>query len=134
MAKRTDRIDVVSRARACVGVRFRPHGRAPGEGLDCVGLVAFANRLQHAPTGYALHGGTEDRLVRELRLAGFRSARSMRSGDTLVLHAGFEQLHLGVWTGTTLIHADAGLRRVVERPGLPSWPIAGIWRHRARRK
>lgn len=117
-----------------MGVRFRRQGRAPEEGLDCVGLVAFANRLQHVPTGYALHGGTEDRLARELRMAGFRPVRAMKPGDTLALRAGFEQLHLGIWTGTALVHADAGLRRVVERPGLPPWPMVGVWRHRARRK
>lgn len=133
MAKRTDRNDVVSRAKACLGVRFRPHGRAPEEGLDCVGLVTFANGIARAPTGYALHGGTEDRLAHELRLAGFRSVRTMKPGDIIALRAGFEQLHLGIWTGTTLVHADAGLRRVVERPGVPPWPVAGIWRRRAGR-
>ena len=26
------------------------------------------------------------------------------------------------------VHADAQLRRVVERPGEPPWPVIGIWR------
>jgi hypothetical protein len=49
-------------------------------------------------------------------------------GDVLVMRAGPEQLHLGIVTRAGLVHADAGLRRVVERPGAPEWPVLGNWR------
>jgi hypothetical protein len=52
----------------------------------------------------------------------------MGAGDVLVMNAGPGQLHLGLWSGTGLIHGDAGLRRVVERPGAPPWPVTGLWR------
>jgi hypothetical protein len=39
-----------------------------------------------------------------------------------------EQLHLGIWTGGGIVHADARLGRVVERPGMPPWPVIGAWR------
>ena len=50
------------------------------------------------------------------------------AGDIMLLHAGAAQLHLGLWSGTSLIHADTGLRRVVELPGWPLWPVLGVWR------
>lgn len=33
---------VVARARAAIGARFRPRGRVPEAGLDCVGLAGWA--------------------------------------------------------------------------------------------
>ena len=50
------------------------------------------------------------------------------TGDLLMMRTGPGQLHLGIWTGAGLVHADAGLRRVVERPGAPPWPVLGCWR------
>jgi hypothetical protein len=58
----------------------------------------------------------------------FRRRHTLKPGDILLLNAGPAQLHLGIWTGAGLIHADAALRRVVETPGLPRWPILSIWR------
>ena len=49
-------------------------------------------------------------------------------GDVLLMAAGPGQLHLGIWTRDGFVHADAGLRRVVERPGMPPWPLIGVWR------
>ena len=46
----------------------------------------------------------------------------------MLMATGPGQLHLGVWTGEGLVHADAGLRRVVERPGVPPWRVLGMWR------
>ena len=43
-----------------------------------------------------------------------------------------DQLHLGILTRQGFVHADACLRRVVETPGAPSWPVAGIYRLRRR--
>lgn len=116
---------VVDAARAAVGVRFRLHGRDPATGLDCVGLVALATGCA-APTGYPLRGGEPG------RIAGMLDAVLMRgelaAGAVLLMRTGPGQLHLGVWTGSGLIHADAGLARVVERPGVVAWPLLGIWR------
>lgn len=118
----------VARARGLIGVRFRAQGRDPAGGLDCIGLVAAAVGIAEPPAGYALRGGSAEGLAEGLRAAGFRSARTMRAGDVLAMRTGPEQLHLGIWTGDGLIHADAGLRRIVERPGEAPWPMIGIWR------
>jgi hypothetical protein len=38
------------------------------------------------------------------------------------------QLHMVVITPGAFVHADASLRRVVERPLPIPWPIVGVWR------
>lgn len=119
---------IVARARDMIGVRFRPQGRNATGGVDCVGLVAAAAGVDDVPVGYALRGGSIERLVAGLLVAGFRHCQRRQAGDVLVMHAGAEQWHLGIWSGEGLIHADATLRRVVERPGPPPWPVLGIWR------
>lgn len=124
---------IVARARGLIGIRFRPQGRSAAGGLDCIGLVAAAVGIADVSTGYALRGGSCERLVAGLRAAGFRHCWRWRAGDVLVLRSGAEQLHLGIWSGEGLVHADAALRRVVERPGQPPWPILGIWRFSPRR-
>ncbi|MGK6354482.1 peptidoglycan endopeptidase [Sphingomonas sp. DT-207] len=119
-------------ARSAVGVRFRLHGRERTSGLDCLGLAALA--LQAAgwegfvPSGYALRSGDAVRVRAALLAAGLVEGRAPRAGDLLLLAAGPGQLHFAVDTGNGIIHADAMLRRVVERPGEPPWPVIGRWR------
>ena len=122
--------EIVAAGRALIGVRFRPQGRSAETGLDCVGLVAAALAAENVPRDYALRGGSAARLAEELAKAGLQPAESPRAGDVLVVRSGPAQLHLGIFTGAGLIHGDAGLRRVVERPGEIPWPIASIWRRR----
>jgi cell wall-associated NlpC family hydrolase len=123
---------VIARARALIGTRFRPQGRS-GAGLDCIGLVAVACGVTDPPWGYGLRGGSYAVLARGLRAAGLRPRRIMRPGDVLAFRSGPGQLHLGIWTGIGIVHADATLRKVVERPGTPPWPMLGIWRQGGRR-
>ena len=109
---------IVSRARSVLGVRFRPQGRDPAYGLDCVGLVAWAAGLEDVPADYALRGG--DPAAIAALLDGFgRRVETALPGDVLLFAAGAAQFHLAVSTGEGLVHADAALRRVVERPGPP---------------
>lgn len=128
------RDDAVTRARALVGAPFRLHGRDPAFGLDCVGLAALAHRCAAVPTGYALRGGDADAVGRTIRALGFvQRHAALRAGDMLLLRPGPVQLHLGLWTGASLIHADAGVGRVVETPGPPRWPILSTWARRRTR-
>lgn len=121
-----DGASVVARARALIGTRFRPQGRGDA-GLDCIGLAAAAlNR--RAPDDYPQRGGSLELLAAALRVAGLKPRRGRRAGDLLAMRSGPEQLHLGIWTGEGIVHADARLRRIVERPGEPPWPVIGIWR------
>ena len=119
--------DVVARARALVGTRFRLHGRG-ADGVDCVGLAAAAFAIEGVPSGYPLRGGRAGD-VAALVTAWLTPAGGARSaGDLLLMATGPGQLHLGVWTGAGLVHADLGLGRVVERPGAPAWPVLASWR------
>ena len=117
---------VAEAALRAVGTRFRLHGRG-ADGLDCVGLVALALRAGgyagEVPTGYSLRGGDWRFLDRML----VRVAEA-EPGDVLLMAAGPGQVHLGIRTAGGFVHADAALRRVVERPGMPPWPLIGVWR------
>ena len=130
---------VVAAARRALGVRFRLHGRDPAYGLDCVGLAALAVRAGGGqaiiPTGYALRSGDSDAAAAMIEAAGLIRADhgqpSTQAGDLLLCRAGPGQLHLVIDSGAPgggFIHADAQLRRVVERPGPPPWPVIGRWR------
>ena len=120
---------IESRSRQCVGARFRVHGRDPETGLDCIGVAAFATG-RAAPSGYALRGGDSARVAAGLDAAGLVRVRMdhARRGDVVLALAGPGQWHLAVKTDGGFVHADAGLRRVVERPGALPWPVIGIWR------
>lgn len=123
---------IARRARALVGVRFRPQGRDPMLGLDCVGAAAAAADIptDRLPRDYALRGRHLAAIEHELCDLGCQPVPVERAvaGDILVCEAGPEQLHIVVRAWNTFIHADAALRRVVERPLPVPWPVAGAWR------
>lgn len=114
-----------------MGTRFRLHGR-DFEGLDCVGLAALAMRAAgfagDVPSGYALRSGDAARVAALLDASGLVRGDAPRPGDLLLLRPGPGQLHLAIRSEQGIIHADAMLRRVVERPGPVPWPILGQWR------
>lgn len=120
--------DPVARARWALGTRFRLHGREPAGGLDCVGLAAWSLGVAVVPSGYALRGGQVDQVMMLIAGAGLRRVEEPMAGDLVLARSGPGQLHLGIWTGDGVVHADAMLRRVVERPGAPPWDVIGYWR------
>jgi hypothetical protein len=127
-------IDYAERARALVGIRFRPQGRG-ADGMDCVGLIlsAYAISSAAARRNYRLAG--DHRAELELGLAqSFRrvSSRSLKPGDVMLLALARERFHLVVRTAAGFVHAHAGIGRVVETPGLPDWPLIGVYRKRTR--
>lgn len=132
-------------ALALVGVRFRLHGRDAVGGLDCVGLAALAYRMAGVPLGdvpdrYALRGRDERLFSQWLAAAGLAPVArdDWRTGDVLLADMGAGQWHLmiggrgDVAGGDAVIHAHAGLRRVVMMPGAPPQGAAGrmvsVWR------
>ena len=128
------KIDYAMPARALVGTRFRPQGRGP-EGLDCVGVVlaTFGIAAEEVRANYALRGEHLDEL-REALARYFRKVpkSSLGSGDVMLLRVGEGQPHLAVRTKRGFVHAHAGIRRVVETPGLPEWPLLAVYRKRSR--
>ncbi|QCB56074.1 peptidoglycan endopeptidase [Sphingopyxis sp. PAMC25046] len=116
-----------------VGARFRPQGKDPATGLDCVGLVwaayAAAGRRLARPAAYPLRGWGLDRIEGSLAAAGFVGAGdAVRPGDVALIVLPARQYHLGLIGRETFIHAHAGLRKVVETPLDLGVRGAGRWR------
>lgn len=121
--------EIVWRARSLIGTRFRPQGRGR-EGVDCVGLAAFALGLaeDRVPRNYALRGASAEEVGQFLRDCGMDAVKDAAPGDLALFAPGPAQLHFAVMTGNGLVHADLGLGRVVERPLPAPWPLIGLWR------
>ena len=124
--------EIAARACALVGTRFRPQGRNPRDGLDCVGTAALAAgiRADEVPRDYALRGQNLAEIEQRLSRLGCRPVpgNALRLGDVVVCQAGPAQYHMVVITPSGFVHADAGLRRVVQRPYPIPWTLAGAWR------
>ena len=125
-------IDYAERARALVGTPFRLQGRSR-LGLDCVGvaLAAYAVPADSVRRDYCLRGDHAEE-ARETLGQYFRrvTAAQLRRGDLMLMRVASDQLHLGVRTTDGFVHAHARLRKVVETPGLPEWPLLGAYRRR----
>jgi cell wall-associated NlpC family hydrolase len=125
----TGRAGAVAAARGAVGVRFRLHGRDPAFGLDCVGLAAVAARgggfAGDIPADYAIRGDDPSAAIDATALV---RVSPPAPGDLLLFAVGPAQFHLAIMVAGGIVHADAMLRRVVERPGPPPWPLIAAWR------
>ncbi|MFZ4687732.1 MAG: peptidoglycan endopeptidase [Polymorphobacter sp.] len=122
---------IVAAVRACVGTRFRAQGRVPGLGLDCVGVVlvaAAAAGVVAAVPAYALGGDHAGLLLAVLAAHGCVPVQLPSPGDILVLAPDRRHRHLAVATPEGVVHAHAGLGRVVEGPIDSGWAIIGAWR------
>jgi cell wall-associated NlpC family hydrolase len=130
------RLEFAAAAEGFVGAPFRFRGRDPKTGLDCVGLVAATlSRLgmpvpQIAP--YAMRQRHFDAQLASAFAAGFGEVGgAIEPGDLLLLTPGPAQVHLAiVGQSTGLVHAHAGLGRVVLTPPPCPAPIARHWRLR----
>ncbi|HWK40576.1 MAG TPA: hypothetical protein VNR60_01475 [Croceibacterium sp.] len=117
-----------------LGTPFRLHGHDPLTGLDCVGLVAVAlaeiGRPVVPPQRYGLRHRAAEHLLPLAAAAGLAEVTSpAEAGDVLLLQAGPAQLHLAVAAcGGGIVHAHAGLRRVVITPFPLAWPVIRHWR------
>jgi hypothetical protein len=125
-------VDIAARACAVVGTRFRPQGRNARDGVDCVGLAAFACAIpsERIPRDYALRGHAPEEIERRLGELGGRPVEGhvLELGDVALCRAGPAQLHMVVITPLGFVHADAALRRVVQRPYPIPWTLLSAWR------
>lgn len=126
-----DAAAIVAAARSCVRARFRPQGRSAATGLDCVGVALAAARaigLRPALPAYSLGGDAEDRLGTVLAGLGCERVATATPGDLLEIAPALRRRHLAVVTPAGVVHAHAGLGRVVEGPLDPAWRIIAAWR------
>jgi len=131
MHRRAD--EIVAAARGCVGTRFRPQGRLVGVGLDCLGVVIHAAQAVGVMVAdrvdYDLRGEGAEALDGALAGMGFRMVEGAERGDVLVVEPGRGLRHLAVACGGGMVvHAHAGLRRVVVGPVDSGWRLIGAWR------
>ncbi len=126
--------DLAAAAAGFVGVPFRLHGHDPRTGLDCVGLVtASLEAIGHAadpPRGYGLRNSSITNWLDHAQLSGLVVAKgSITPGDVLLVRSGPGQHHLMIaQSAASVIHAHAGLRRVVRQPLAPDQNLAAQWR------
>lgn len=101
---------------ALVGTRFRPQGRDPASGLDCIGLVICAFELSPVEhPRYRLTDGNWDDIERAL-LPWFEQAQSKERPSDVVVFRLPRCFHFGVLAPQHLVHADLTIGRVVARP------------------
>ena len=116
------------------GTPFRLHGRDPNTGLDCVGLVACAMHRAglpcQVPHGYALRNLDITTLLGCAAASGFiETAAPVSRGDLLLVKPGPAQHHLCIALGThRIVHAHAGVGRVVVHGWPDTWPVLRCWR------
>ncbi|MDE1901659.1 MAG: C40 family peptidase [Alphaproteobacteria bacterium] len=115
-------------ARACLNTPFHHQGRAPGAGLDCIGLVVIAlraagkdvqdrNDYGRRPDGFSL--------VEALHAHGAEAVGAIMAGDILLFRYDGQPQHVALATSAdTMIHAFAPAGKVVETS------IGIYWQHR----
>ena len=121
----------VAAARALMGTRFRLHGRDARYGLDCVGVAGLALRAAgfegEIPCDYALRGGSAAALIALIGQSSLVRTAQPEPGDVMLFAVEATQFHVAVKMPGGIVHADAMLGRVVERPGPPPWPMVAAW-------
>ncbi|MGB7407195.1 MAG: NlpC/P60 family protein [Pontixanthobacter sp.] len=128
-------------AEALVGTPFKLYGRNAAVGLDCVGVVvnALANAGLKVPQlpEYSLRNLDDAPFIAATRNANFEPCDTnadVAAGDLLMVAPGTAQAHLLIAvSGGGLVHAHAGLRRVVRMPGPCPWPLRYHFRLRRAR-
>lgn len=113
--------DIIACARKCLGTAFHHQGRAPGVGLDCVGLVLWVGQalglIDYEITNYPRLPQPE-RLFAHADAAGLRHIPLERAtgGDIACLTFMRDPQHVGLLSegGRGMIHACARVGRVIE--------------------
>ena len=118
MTELTKQEQFVEAARKYIGVKYRHQGRSP-HGMDCVGLLVLAANDIGADTSgdvtnYSrLPHGVLLPILDQL-LVKVPDDEEWKTGDVLVMKFLNEPTHVGIWTGSTLIHTYSTLEKVVE--------------------
>ena len=129
---------IVEAGRELLGTPFHHQGRAPGVGVDCVGLlvcVARALSIPHRDSRTYRRRPEGDRLERELAVSGLIriEVEEAQAGDVLAfwIRRRTDVQHVGIMTGAGLLHTWAASGRVVEHRLDEFWSsrVASAWRY-----
>ncbi|WP_347302750.1 NlpC/P60 family protein [Croceibacterium sp. TMG7-5b_MA50] len=125
---------IAEAAERLVDVPFRLGGRDRAHGLDCVGVVVTALAAcvdgPIAVPPYAMRRTHLRPFDRRAEEHGLQPASGRRAaGDILVYRVGTAQFHAAiVLDDVRIVHAHAGLRRVVSGPVPSEWALVRQWR------
>ena len=124
----TDTTTMIAAARACLGTPFHHQGRAPGVGLDCIGLIVVALRAIGVKvqdrTDYGRRPDGRS-LAAALTAHGAELVNDIQAGDILLFRYDGQPQHVALATSPdTMIHSFAPAEAVVETP------IGDYWRRR----
>ena len=121
-------------AASLIGTPFRLYGRDPRRGLDCIGLLdaslTIIGRKPRLPLGYKLRNSSPEQWFLFASYSGFdRVFDQALPGDVLLTVPGPGQQHIElIETPETIIHAHAGLGRVVRQRLQAERPVLAHWR------
>lgn len=127
-------------ARGMIGAPFRLHGLDPRTGLDCVGLIYASlvamGRKAAAPRGYGLRNVVIGQWIEFAEKSGLELSHGpVAANEVLLVRLGYGQHHLMIADSLdSVIHAHAGLRRVVTHRFDPKGEIDAKWRVAPRKK
>lgn len=125
---------VVDAARECVGTPFQHQGRLIGVALDCAGVVSYAVQsvgwdvLEVQGYGRTPNKGLLKKALDEQ--PGLYQVWDKHTGDILLMRFVNEPQHLGIFTGSTLIHAYEAVGKCCEHPVDDKWErrIVAVYR------
>jgi cell wall-associated NlpC family hydrolase len=105
---------LIDAARAYLGTPFMHQGRSR-HGLDCIGLLVCAARDAGAHIEDRTNYPRDPNGLLPIELdRQFDAVDARMPGDILLMRFAGEPQHIALYTGATLIHSYASIRRVVE--------------------
>ena len=123
---------IAAAARDLIGTPFRLHGRSGVTGVDCVGLALLSARAAGLdvaePPPYRLRAGAAPVMHGWMVGAGFVPVTDRAPGDILLVRVSALQPHIVIDAPDGVIHAHAGLGRVVLMPMPGDWSELSRWR------
>jgi cell wall-associated NlpC family hydrolase len=120
----TTRAEITAAALSMVGTRFHAQGRAPGIGLDCVGLVVCVARAcgTHVIDRAAYPMRPNGELQGELESRLERVAGEPQEGDILLMSFDREPHHVAIFISENrIVHAHAKARKTVVQSYTDYW-------------
>lgn len=124
------RAAIVAEARSWIGTPHIHQACLKGIGCDCIGLIAgvgralgFASAEQYLASGYRCYGRSPDVALLLLACSAFLEPVTERQlGDIVLMSFARSPQHFGILSAADqVIHAYAGIGRVVEHRIDPKW-------------
>jgi len=117
--------DIVSAARECIGTPYQHQGRVLGKGMDCAGVVAHvAGRLGYDTLEVSGYGRSPYKGLLEQAADSqpfLERIFAIEPGCVLMMRFTGDPQHVGIYTGTTLIHSYQAVEKVCEHALDKTW-------------